>query len=126
MRILVTGSRKWVDQAIAWSAIEEAIPGELGPDERIVIVHGGAQGADSMAGAWVEHVNEPAIAIVECHPANWKDLGKRAGIIRNEHMVNLGADLCLAFIRGNSRGASHCAGLAASREIPVRYFRDDG
>lgn len=46
--------------------------------------------------------------------------GRRAGIIRNLYMVNLGADLCLAFIQNGSRGAS-CAD--AAEHASIRFQR---
>ena len=64
---------------------------------------------------------------VERHPAQWRPYGiynPQAGRYRNQVMVDLGADICLAFIRNNSRGASHCAQAAEDAGIPVRIYRD--
>lgn len=61
----------------------------------------------------------------EPHPAIWRPNGvynPQAGLVRNRKMVELGADLCLAFIKNGSRGASHCAGLAEEAGIPTRRF----
>jgi hypothetical protein len=37
-------------------------------------------------------------------------------------MVDLGADICLAFIKDQSAGASHCAARAIAAGIPTLKF----
>lgn len=54
----------------------------------------------------------------EPHPADWS-WGNGAGMHRNQEMVDLGADVCLAFIRGKSSGTRDCADKAAKAGIPV-------
>jgi hypothetical protein len=85
-------------------------------------VHGRAPGADQIA-------DRAALGYgcrTEVHPADWGAYGGSAGPRRNAEMVAAGADLCLAFIRNRSRGASGCARLAEKAGIPVRRYTDDG
>lgn len=107
-RVIVCGSRRWHDRP----AISERL-GELDPGA--VIVHGNAQGADRIAadeaGKWG--------MLVEPHPADWNRHGKRAGLIRNEEMAELGADLCIAFWDGSSTGTAHMIEEARRHGIPV-------
>ncbi|MFJ7963172.1 SLOG family protein [Streptomyces sp. NPDC096324] len=127
-RILVTGSRDWQAIGIVRHALTEVLA--VRPhDQPIVVVHGDCPtGADIMAKAWALTTFTPACTddyeriTEEAHPANWRLNGKAAGPIRNKAMVDKGADVCLAFIRNGSRGASHTAALAEQAGIPVRRF----
>lgn len=141
-RILVTGSRDWTD----WGTVDTALSRYL-VFEAVTVVHGDCKdGLDAMAKAWVvvqqnlgsHHVFE------ESHPAKWNVHGLRAGYVRNQEMVNLGAEICLAFAmpcqkpvgRGpgkcpqavphDSHGTTHCAKKAKSHGIPVQFYRGYG
>lgn len=121
MRILVTGSREFVN----YDLMKETIQGilnefSLDPAD-CLLVHGGAPGADRIAG----HVAEDLGIAVEPHPANWKKYGKSAGPKRNKEMVDLGADICLAFPQENSIGTIDCMKKAEAAGIEVRKFDDE-
>jgi len=87
----------------------------------ITLVHGGAPGADYLAG-------EVASALgwqVEVHPAHWGLYGKAAGPLRNQRMVDLGADICVAFPIATSRGTYDCMKRARSAGIPVTVYDEE-
>ncbi|WP_372344666.1 SLOG family protein [Streptomyces sp. KL116D] len=127
-RVLVTGSRDWQEIGVVRRALDEVLA--VRPHgQPLVVVHGNCPtGADIMAKAWALTTFTPACTddfervTEEAHPAAWHVHGRKAGPIRNQHMVDLGADICLAFIRNGSRGASHCAARAEAAGITVRRF----
>ncbi|WP_107500215.1 SLOG family protein [Streptomyces swartbergensis] len=124
-RVLVTGSRDWEDVRTLRRALNDVLAQLPSPAVPVIVVHGDCpNGADRQASAWVRDTQRGPLFVVaeEKHPANWQINGKRAGFIRNAHMINLGADLCLAVIRNGSRGASHTAALAEQAGIPVRRW----
>ena len=124
MRILVTGSRDWEQRAELERALLDArLDSSLISDDPPTLVSGACPtGADRMA----EEFAASAGWTVERHPADWKTHGRKAGPIRNREMVNAGADLCLAFIRNGSRGATMTADLAERAGIKVlRYFHEE-
>lgn len=114
-RILVTGSRDWADH----EAVLFELAGLALQHPGAVVVHGACRtGADRFAALAAKAVG----LAQEPHPADWHRWNRAAGPIRNEEMVKLSADLCLAFIKDGSQGATHCADLAEKAGIPVRRF----
>lgn len=131
-RILVTGSRDWPDRTIIEKALESTVDKIIKGlswfegDVSIVVVHGNAWGADLQADVAARRLAALGLPVtVERHPADWNKHGKRAGFLRNKEMVDAGAQVCLAFIVDESKGATMCANLAEEAGIPVFYFRLD-
>lgn len=117
-RVLVTGSRDWNDPDLVHDALAMAVYQQV----PAVIVHGACPtGADALASRWVQQHRVIGLH-EELHPAQWKWHGRAAGPRRNAHMVSLGADICLAFIRNGSRGATHTADLAEAAGIETRRW----
>ncbi|ASZ75494.1 hypothetical protein KIW74_gp34 [Mycobacterium phage Kimona] len=115
-RVLVTGSRNWKDRPTIWNALHAEL--SISP-EGIVVVHGGARGADDIADRWAHGMNQMGYKVrVEKHDAEWGRYGKRAGMIRNQQMVDAGADVCLAFPLPGSVGTYGC--MIAARRAGIR------
>lgn len=125
-RVLVTGSRNWDRPDVVWESLDR-IARELAEagDDELVVVHGACwptkrgpdgklvlESADYLADIWCRYRQHPLPVVCERHPARWSELGKRAGHVRNRHMVSLGADLVLAFLRDDSAGTTGCIELA--------------
>lgn len=117
MRVIVCGSRDFDDDELLSSELARIYDSPERSDGRLVIVHGAARGADTLAGRWARLV--PG-ATEEPHPADWAEHGKSAGPRRNRKMAELGADLCLAFWDGESTGTLHMIQTATKAGIPVR------
>lgn len=133
-RILVTGSRDWQDYNTVVRGISVAIETlhDNDPDlTHITIVHGGARGADRMAGRFVDQARaflkgKGITLIEEVHPVKpneWKMYGPGAGNRRNQFMVDLGADLAVAFHMHGSPGTKHCIGACEKAGIPVTIYK---
>jgi hypothetical protein len=115
VRILVTGSRNFTNRETVLEILSEYW--EEGVEDT-VLIHGGARGLDELAAdvafqlGWVE----------ELHFAEWERFGKSAGHIRNQAMVDSGADVCIGFPMAGSRGTWDCLKRAADAGIPTRIF----
>lgn len=118
-RILITGSRDWTDEVAIESALEPYSYHPVGGPRPVLVSGACPTGADFIAEEIWERWGLP----VEYHPADWEKHGKRAGPIRNQEMVNLGAAVCLAFIKNHSRGASYTLAASQRAGIPTKVFR---
>ena len=116
LRILVTGSRDWADYERVRVAIGAAAFEYGTAASDVVVVHGGARGADRCAADAAAELGVRA----EPHVADWKRHGRRAGPYRNQQMVDAGAAVCLAFPMGVSVGTRDCVRRAELAGIPVR------
>lgn len=119
-RLLVTGSRDWDDEDTIRRALMGigALVHKFQQRDRVVVVHGGARGADRIAGRIAAELGME----VETHPADWERHGKRAGFVRNAEMVDSDIDSCVAFIKNGSRGATMCVELAEKKGIHVTRY----
>jgi len=95
-RILICGDRNYRD----WVRVKEYL--DTVP-KTAIIIHGGARGADSLAGNFANSLNMKVMKF----PANWDEFGRGAGILRNQQMLDEGRpDLVVYFHKdiNNSKG----------------------
>lgn len=121
IRILVTGSRTWRDRIQVGEELVRAVTdlGGVIPHTPVTLISGACpQGADRIA----EELAASWGWTVERHVADWNTHGRAAGPIRNQAMVDLGADVCLVFRKDGSRGATGCGQAAEQAGIPTRWF----
>lgn len=82
------------------------------------LFHGGAHGADSIAAALWEHWG---IGPVLAFPARW-DMGKHAGRVRNDIMINHMPDLVLAYPTELHGGTRHAIKRAKEAGLDVHIY----
>lgn len=110
MRVLVCGGRNYAD----WDRVEHTLDQIKITQGVTEIIHGGAGGADQLAGKWARKHTIP----VKVFRADWRKHGKAAGPIRNEAML-MGSlpDKVVAFPGG--RGTADMVRRAKSWLVPV-------
>lgn len=113
MRVIVTGSRHWTDGLTIAVELHRLPPGP------VTILHGDARGADEIA----SRLAESMCMDVKEYAADWTTHGNAAGPIRNQQMVDAGADLCLAFPLPGSKGTWDCVRRCRKAGIPVRIVK---
>lgn len=115
IKVLVCGSRFWWKR----SPIEKRLA-KL--DTNVLVIHGGAHGADSIAG---KAANDLGIHVAEIK-ALWDAYGMNAGPIRNLVMLGLKPVLVIAFHQDieKSKGTGHTVRTAREMNIPVEVIKE--
>jgi hypothetical protein len=125
LRVIVTGSRDWEDPTVINVDLSRLSWHAHRTSRRLVVIHGAHwSGVDLHARYWVHEPAQQALRVAgylreEPYPANWGAFRRSAGPRRNQHMVSLGADLCLAYPLGESKGTRGCAAMASKTHIPT-------
>jgi len=119
-KILVAGSRsvkseEWVHRMLDKLLINVV---NATPTPQIVVIQGTARGPDRFARSWAIKNGHR----YEDHPADWDNLGRRAGYARNEQMVKQRPDAAVFFWDGESNGTLHAINLVKETGIPHRVL----
>ena len=97
--------------------VEEAVAGLCAyheiPLDKVCVVSGGAQGLDRVARRFAEIHRLPYVEF----PALWAEHGKRAGYVRNEHLVAVCDELIAG--PGSGGGTTDAMQRAREKKIPV-------
>lgn len=123
IRLLVCGGRGFRDHDFVFGVLSRVMI-ERGPIE--IVMTGGAPGVDGIAGAWAR---ENRIELDVYH-ADWS-LGKKAGPLRNQRMIDEGNPNLVVAFRG-SRGTedmmrrAYHAGIEVIKSWPPVPPRNTG
>lgn len=117
-RILVCGGREYNDRTHFFHFMDrvlEAIGGTgEAPKRDVVIIHGAARGADTLAD---DYGRERGLRIIR-YPADWKTHKRAAGPIRNRLMLTEGQPhVIVAFPGGN--GTADMVSIGKKAGVPV-------
>lgn len=112
--VAIVGSKDFADAKLVGDYVET-----LAADA--TVVSGGASGVDTYA---EEAATRRGLATLIFH-ADWENLGRRAGPIRNEKIV-AHASRVVAFWNGQSRGTLNSLVLARELGLPVEIIDDSG
>lgn len=117
---LVVGSRTFSDYAKMESYLDKMLSSHK---NKVVIVSGGANGADSLAEKYANNHDYPLIVM----KADWNKWGKAAGYIRNQQMHDFIAKHehrgCVAFWDGKSKGTAHNFPICEKMRTPLRICK---
>lgn len=118
VKVIVAGGRDFDDYQMVTEKM--CIIEELHHDQGIIVISGGAKGADALGERWAREFGHSYDVMV----APWAKYGKAAGPIRNEQMAAIG-NVLVAFWDGRSKGTRHMLGAAIRQGLEVHLFRYD-
>lgn len=110
-RVIVCGGRDFADQDVVDNFLDSIVITE--------VIHGGASGADTLAGRWAQRRGVP----VKVYPADWNKHGRAAGPIRNQQMLDTEDPTAVIAFPGG-RGTADMVRRAEDYGVPI--YRVDG
>ena len=113
-KLIIAGSRGFSNYRLLKEECDKFLR-EKEKEYNIIIVSGGARGADSLG---EKYANDSGFDL-EIYPAQRKKYGKSAGFRRNEQMVQI-ADGVIAFWDGESHGTKHTIDISTEKGIDVK------
>ncbi len=121
-RVIVAGGRDFGNYPYMKRMLDRVLPGD---GEEIEVVSGHAKGADRLGERYAE---ERGLRL-RVMPADWKALGRLAGVFRNQRMLEYAMEetpMVVAFWNGVSRGTADMirrGGRAGVRTVVFGYGR---
>lgn len=112
MKIAIIGSRDFTDRKLLNDILEPY------KTKITLVVSGAARGADKLGEQWALDNNIKTLIF----PADWDNLGKRAGFIRNEDIIK-NCDGAIAFWDHKSSGTKHSISLCKKYNKPCRIIK---
>jgi hypothetical protein len=109
MKLLVTGGRSFSNRTLLFATLD----GLHADHVFTTLIHGGASGADRLAGEWAASRGIP----VDAYPAGWQRYGLAAGPIRNQRMIAEKPAMVVTFPGG--RGTADMAKRARQAGIKL-------
>lgn len=118
---LIVGSRGFNDYNKLCEVVDKVLSQKQ--DKHIVIVAGGAEGADALAEQYARERNYQLVVMM----ADWEKDGKAAGFLRNERMHKFISEKedrgVIAFWDGESKGTAHSFSLAKRYSNQIRLCK---
>lgn len=118
--LLVCGGRNYEDEAVfdyIMDGFLTALQMEA-PGMQLIVVHGGAPGADRLADQWAKYHSIPVIA----YHAEWEKHGRAAGMIRNSEMLKKWRPHLVVSFPGG-RGTAHMVSIARKAGVHVHEVK---
>ena len=114
-RIVIAGTRDFSNYDVERVFIDACVAEFI--NDNVIILSGCCKGADKLGETYAE---EHGLDI-ESYPAQWKQYGKRAGVVRNRKMVEA-ADFIICFWDGKSKGTKNMIECAKRLNKPIKIM----
>ena len=117
MNLIIAGGRDFDDYPLLCKSLDHLLKNT--DKSTITVFSGQAKGADSLGEQYAKQRHIP----VKHFPADWDKHGKKAGILRNQEMLDAGASHLVAFWDGVSKGTADMVNRATKAGLHIRVVK---